>query len=975
MATQHAMTALVLVAATTTVCGFFFLVYRLKRQQYLFWWTLGWFLLALHYGAAFLHQSSGEPRLWALTASRWLLGLAVLLLLVSVRMFARLGHWPLGYLILGLAFGTWSFLQTAPVSWHLPLNPEVGAGAVNLYIAWLFWRESRRRDSFAEALLACAFALWALAMGAQAQSASFIADPSYRLLSANLPQQLIAVLMVMTQYEDEKRRVERNMLALSSLNLATSSFGAAGELDSMMRQALDRILNVVHVPVGCLCLRQTPPFHGRAAFLGLTERFIREMRSAKLDSYLVETVARRGGLIVFRDLTRDESWSALEREPEFGLFVQAARREGLRNVVGISLQAKEQVFGVLVLGTAESRSFSPAELRLLLALGHQIGMAVENGWVLQQTTRRTEELNALREIGRVLSSTLETPRLLETIYSEIRKLFSVDNFYIAFYDAEHEMLHFAFEAVGGVVQPSRSRLAGNHLTEYMLRTRQPVLIREPFDETLGEMGREPDRSFRSFCGVPLVLYNRAIGAMAIYHEQERRFDQGHLDVLKILATEAAIALENARLFAEEQKRSRHLAVLNNISRRAITTLEPEAMLAEIMQEMGTGLTYDHIGIGILDYNAKELSIQAEAGTHRGEICRRVPMGTGIIGEAVREARMVIAENIKPEENRTLMPDARSALAASIAYADEVIGVLNVERRHVGVFSSEEVLLFHTLADQLAGALHNAYMFQKAKEQAVTDGLTGVKTHRYFMEALQSEWKHSTHTSRRFSLVLLDLDGFKFVNDFYGHLEGDVVLQRIGRILEQNCGRSDVVARYGGDEFVILMPETPAEQARGLAVKLRAWIAADPLLREKNITASFGLATFPMHGSTPQELIQVADASMYVAKHQGGNTVSSTDQPRFDPAHRWNKDVVEAYLGVTLKRLFATGPEAFDEVYQRLQKFMEGLPDDNGPHRVPGAVIDTVTSLAFAIDAKDHYTQGHSQKVAEYAVLLGKVLGL
>ncbi len=129
----------------------------------------------------------------------------------------------------------------------------------------------------------------------------------------------------------------------------------------------------------------------------------------------------------------------------------------------------------------------------------------------------------------------------------------------------------------------------------------------------------------------------------------------------------------------------------------------------------------------------------------------------------------------------------------------------------------------------------------------------------------------------FALVLMDLDRFKFVNDFYGHLEGDVVLQRVGHILEQNCRRSDVVARYGGDEFVILMPETTVEQARQLASKLRGWVAADPLLRDKNITASFGIAGFPMHGSTPQELIQVADSSMYLSKHQGGNSVSSAEQ--------------------------------------------------------------------------------------------------
>src|SRR5205814_9076173 len=183
---------------------------------------------------------------------------------------------------------------------------------------------------------------------------------------------------------------------------------------------------------------------------------------------------------------------------------------------------------------------------------------------------------------------------------------------------------------------------------------------------------------------------------------------------------------------------------------------------------------------------------------------------------------------------------------------------------------DDVLLWlSALADWSAGGLHNAVTCQKTQEHASTDGLTGVKTHRFFMEAWSAEWKRSTRAGRAFALVLMDLDRFKFVNDFYGHLEGDLVLQRVGQILETNCRRSDVVARYGGDEFVILMPETNMEHARQLASKLRGCVSADPLLREKNISASFGIACYPLHGSSPQELIQVADASMYLSKHQGG----------------------------------------------------------------------------------------------------------
>jgi diguanylate cyclase (GGDEF)-like protein/putative nucleotidyltransferase with HDIG domain len=515
-----------------------------------------------------------------------------------------------------------------------------------------------------------------------------------------------------------------------------------------------------------------------------------------------------------------------------------------------------------------------------------------------------------------------------------------------------------------------------------------VLIRENFVAEVKKLGVDAIRNRGCFCGVPLVAYDRAIGAMAVFSDQERTFDEGHLELLRVLASEASIAMENARLFQEERTKARHLALLNTISRNAIATLNPDEMLAKITEQLEEGLTYDHIGIATLDYSTREIVIQAEAGKRRGALGVRIPLGTGLLGQVARtgtmasyNAAVAVEAAVKP-----MLADSVAAIGLPVFYAEQLHGVLYVESAEPIDFSEEEILLLGTLADLISGALHNALTFQKAQEQAITDGLTGVKTHRFFMEALSAEWKRSTRAGRAFALVLMDLDRFKFVNDFYGHLEGDLVLQRVGQILETNCRRSDVVARYGGDEFVILMPETSMEQARQLASKLRGWVSADPLLREKNISASFGIACYPLHGSSPQELIQVADASMYLSKHQGGNAVSTADH--FDPneAKKWKRDVLEAYLGVTLKRLFATGPEAFEEIYQRLKQFTESLAatessppslgeQPEGPRALPQAVLDTVTSLAYAIDAKDHYTQGHSQKVSAYAALIAESMNM
>ena len=976
MPTFASPSAAVVAVSALLLATFFLFVYRQKRQDYLLVWSVAWLIHSLDWAARFaavyFHFAT-----WFSGVNEWLLVLCALAFYGSAQLYAR-KPLPLREMaIFGFLGAAWAAVWAAGYFTAVP--PKAGVALLLLLTARTFWQEGRKQESRADELLAATFsATAALCIAIAFQSRLQVLAGADLATFSILPSVFAAVLMVMAVYEEERRRVERNMLALSSLNLATSSF-VGGEIQKMLAQALDRVLNVVRIPAGALCMRQG---EGNApasmVVTGLENTFCIATQEKQLDEYLIGLVARLGGLVVLRELGRDADYEALEKESSFRQLRALLLSQGLRTVIGISLQAKERVFGVLVLGTSDHRDFTPAELRLLLALGHQIGMAVENSYLIQQTSRRSEELNILNEIGRALSSTLDLHLLFDRITSEIRRLMDVTSFFIAFYDHKTQEVRFEIEVVDGARLPRRSRPAGNYLVEHVARTRQSMLIRENLAEEARDLGFEANGRRGSICAVPMILYDRAIGVIAVHSAQERAFDTGHVELLRVLAGEAAIAIENARLFAEEQKRSQQLMLINNISSHAITTLNPEEMLAKIAAEIGTSLSYDHIGIAILDYSAKELVIQAEAGARRTGLGKRISLGEGLIGQVARTGQIAKVREASNSTPKTVLPESTSSIALPVTYAEQLLGVLYVESAKPSEFGEQEVLILRTLADLFAGALHNAMAFQKAQEQAITDGLTGVKTHRFLMEALSAEWKRSTRANRPFALVLMDLDRFKFVNDFYGHLEGDVVLQRVGRILEEHCRRSDVVARYGGDEFVILMPETAVEAARQLASKLRAWIASDVLLRDKNITASFGIAGFPIHGSTPQELIQVADSSMYLSKHQGGNSVSTAEQGDTSDRKRWKKDVLEAYLGVTLKRLFVTGPEAFEEIYRRLEQFTRSLKEHGGgspSDGLPAAVVDTVTSLAFAIDAKDQYTNGHSQKVSAYATTVAQALGM
>ncbi len=339
-----------------------------------------------------------------------------------------------------------------------------------------------------------------------------------------------------------------------------------------------------------------------------------------------------------------------------------------------------------------------------------------------------------------------------------------------------------------------------------------------------------------------------------------------------------------RTTSELDQSTRELSYFIKVGKALTSTLDTGSILDIIMEKTNELVKAEAGSVLLLDDDTNELYFELTEGEKKNDIKRfRLKVGEGIAGWVALHGEPLIVEDVatdtrfcnKIDDSLDFM--TRSILCVPLKSKGKILGVLEVINKiDGGPFGQKELDLLLTLVDQAAIAIENSLLYQKATELAITDALTQLYNFRYLHQTLDVEISRAKRYRTEVSLIFLDLDYFKKVNDRYGHLVGSQLLVDVGKFLRDSLRPMDVLCRYGGDEFIAVLPETGPEAAQGTAERLRKGIQDHPFASDKgeifNITASFGIASYPKHVKDKNELIQLADQSMYRVKEDTRNAV-------------------------------------------------------------------------------------------------------
>jgi len=482
-----------------------------------------------------------------------------------------------------------------------------------------------------------------------------------------------------------------------------------------------------------------------------------------------------------------------------------------------------------------------------------------------------QRVAVLYDASQAVLSATDLDEVLHQILITARDYFHLQNVAILLLDEEKQELCVRCQ-IGWTDSLAYLRLpVGSGITGAAAQQKRPIYVANVCADP-----RYIPSSFKtsSEFAVPLIVQGMVVGVLDCQSDQPDYFEPDTMDLLTLFSTQASIAIQNARLNALERRRARELQAINAIAQQSTVVLDVKELLSKVCPLIQEKFQLPQISLLLKEEDDLVLSAQHGTFTPRIHEGGRLPAGASLWGAALASGKTQVENEVqKTPDNFVFYKETASRMCIPLLSFGQFLGALVVDSNRPGAFNRYDTQPLESAADICATAIQNARYVERVKQLAYLDGLTGIFNRRYFELRITEEIERARRFGAGMAVVMVDIDQFKNLNDEFGHLLGDEVLRQVSSIFHQQLRKIDVVCRYGGEEFAILLSQTNAHHAQGVAEKLRRLVETWQFPGvPRPVTISAGISTFPEHGTTRDELVKAADAGLYAAKQSGRNRV-------------------------------------------------------------------------------------------------------
>jgi diguanylate cyclase (GGDEF)-like protein len=619
------------------------------------------------------------------------------------------------------------------------------------------------------------------------------------------------------------------------------------------------------------------------AWAGLPDEVATRLPVLRRDEGWVGEVLRTGHVLAFPDVREDRGHGAERYDGDFEVAGHLTA----------PLVHHDRVIGALSAVTREPRSWTSGDVAFISTLATHAAIALANADLFEQTVARAAQLEVLQAASSRLSRAVTLEEIGRTIVEETHGIIDYHNARVYLIEPSDLVVPIAFEGrVGAYDQVDLSLLIctlGEGFTGWVAQHGEPLLINDANQDARGVTIEGTEDVDESMLVVPMRYDDVTIGVITLSKLGLDGFGPDDLRLLTILADRAATAVGSARLLTRTQDLAGELRRLLDMSAELSGSLDPRQVADLMARHLVTATGVDECVISYWDRAAGRVESLGYFPTHRFEEIEPFFIVSGY-PETLRvlerqETVIIDADdpNADPAEVALMARDESKVLAMlPLVAKGQSIGLVELISNGPVTWNDERLGLARTMSNEAAMALENARLYEDARNLADRDPLTGFYNHRFLHERLGEEVVRSQRARRAMSVLMLDLDDFKLVNDTFGHLFGDRVLTWTAELIRSTLRASDVPARYGGDEFAIILPETDADEARIAAERILAAFREQAFVSASRgpvpIGASIGAATFPANGRTATELIAAADLALYRVKRDGGNDAAGARDP-------------------------------------------------------------------------------------------------